>query len=412
LKKILKLWIILFCLSALSQTNELTIKGFVFDTEKKSPLPYVSIFNQANKIGTVSNELGQFILRFPDSIADKSVTFSSLGFKNKTISFFDIKDTVFLEPSVQELATVKISNNKPNIKQILAEVYNNLKKNYSNKRHLLKAFYRQTVVKDSMYERIIEADIDIQEYGVAKQLDRDRIKVNQYRRSNNLLSTKYKFYWKMASKLLSKKNEMVWLKKTNFITNFSKNKAYNVYHKTILDNYIFEFDSMTSIDNNLVYIFTFYSKDFEKIPLTENQLSKIYINKKDFAVLKIVLNFGIRSLNKFYQLSKNEYNYSKIGDYYYITSARKYTDHLNKEIITDNMYVYEVLTERKLYDKIKRKQAEHVDTDFSKRSYTYDATFWKNYKILPVVPIKDRMKKIIEEKGKLNKQYQDNANKN
>jgi len=412
LKTILKVFVILFGLSALSQTKALTKKGLVFDRENKSPLPYVNIYNQANKIGTVSNELGQFILRLPDSISDKTVTFSSLGFKNKTISFFDIKDTIFLEPSVQELTTVEISNNRPSIKQILFKVYDNLKKNYSNKRHLLKAFYRQTAIRDSLYERIIEADISIQEYGVAKQLDRDRIKVNQYRRSNDLLSSKYKFYWKMASKLFSDKNEMVWLKKANFITNFSKNKAYNVYHKTILDNYIFEFDSMTSIDNNLVYVFTFYSKDFEKIPLAESQLSKIYISTKDFAVLRIVLNFGIRSLNKFHELSKNEYSYSKIGDYYYLTSARKYTNYLNKEIIIDNMYVYEVMTDRKSYNKIKRKQAEHIDTDFSKRDYTYDATFWKNYKILPVIPIKDRMKKIIEEKEKLNKQYNDNANKN
>lgn len=409
MKKILKIFFLIICINTYSQNKFHEIKGVVFNKIDSTSLPYVNIYSDEYKIGTVTNELGEFLLSIPDTIKNKNITFSSLGFLNKKIEIENITDTIFLLPSTEMLDEIKISSNKPIFKNLVDSIYDRLKDNYSNKRHLLKAFYRQTTIKDSSYLRIIEADIDIQEYGIKKQLDRDRIKVNQYRRSDDKMSTNYKRNWQLLNKMIGGKNELVWIKKGDFIYNFSKAKEYAFYHKNILKSYNFDYEYTTSINNNPVYVFSFYAKSLEGIHLTESQLSKIYINAKDFAVLKVERISGFKRGNSFHNFQKDTYNYAKIGDYYYLSSIYNYVIFENEEIKIDKLHTYEIITERDDYDKIKRKEIENIQTDFSNKDYKYDSIFWKNYKILPEVPLKAKMKSLIESDKKLNNQFLDNS---
>lgn len=410
MKIILKIFFCLICVNTISQTNTLVKKGIVLSKIDSTSLPYVNIYSDIYKIGTVTNELGEFLLSVPDTITNKIITFSSLGFLSKKINIDNINDVIYLSPSTEILNEVFISNNTPKFEKLVDSIYDRLKDNYSNKRHLLKAFYRQTTIKDSSYLRIIEADIDIQEYGITKQLDRDRIKVNQYRRSDDKMSTRYKRNWELASKLFGEKNELVWVKKGDFINNFAKTREFSVYYKNILDRYNFTYEYTTAIDNNPVYVFSFYMKSLENVLLLDNQLSKIYINANDFAVLKVEKVSGFKRGNTFQNFQKDIYHYTKIGKYYYLSSVFQYVIYENKEIKIDKLHTYEIITDRDDYEKIKRKEVEKINKDFSNKDYKYDSIFWGNYKILPEVPLMVKMQSLIEIEKKLDNQYLDNSN--
>ncbi|MCF6168566.1 hypothetical protein [Lutibacter sp.] len=395
-------------ISVVSQTVQTIKKGLILNKVDSTAMPFVNIYSDIYKIGTVTNELGEFILSVPNTILNNEITISCLGFFNKKISFDKMKDTIFLSPSVEILKEVIVSNNTPRFSSVVDSIYARLKNNYSNKRHLLKAFYRESAIRDSMYVRIIEADIGIQEYGIKKTLDRDRIKVYQYRRGNNLQSSWQRKFIKVASRIFSM-NQMVWLKNNDFIKNFSKNEKYKVYYKNILNNFIFDYHSTTTINNTPVFVFSFYSKDFKNLNLTENQISKIYVNANDYAVIRFEWVQGLNKYNSFLEMSKNIYNYAKIGDFYYLTNVSRKSN-FKKEYINYNMYVYKVNINRKEYSKIKRKVAENAFVDFGYKKYKYDSIFWKNYKILPEIPLKVKMQSLIEIEKKLGKQYQDNSN--
>lgn len=413
MKTFIKVSILFFYVSSFSQIKLIDTKGIVLNSIDSTSLPYVNIYSDFYKIGTVTNELGEYLLSVPDTISNRIITFSSIGFLSKKINIENIKDTVFLSPSFEFLNEITISNKTPRFEQLVDSIYNRLKNNYSNKRHLLKTFYRQTTIKDSSYLRIIEADINIQQYGITKQLDRDRIKVNQYRRSDDKMSTRYKINWNLASKLFGEKNELVWLKKTDFINTFSKGKGYAYYHKNIVEEHKFNYEYSTSIDSARVYVFSFYNKRYENIPLSESQLSKIYINAKDFAVLKVEEILGYKKGNTFKNITKRIYHYSRIGDKYYLNSVFKsFFYNKTKELIIDNLYTYRVIVDRREYEKIGRLEREKIDEDFSNKAYKYDSIFWKNYKILPDVPLNIKMQSFIEKEKKLAKQYLNNSNGN
>lgn len=265
-----------------SQSMHYVKKGIILSSKDSVSLPYVNIYNETYKKGTVTNEMGRFLLELPDSLRNSEITFSSIGFLTKKMTFNSIVDTVFLTPSTVTLKEITISNKTPSFEKIVDGIYDNLKKNYSNKRHLLKAFYRQTVIKDSAYLRIVEADVDIQEYGVKKSLNRDRVRVNYYRRTDNNRTQRHNRLWKSA-KLMSSFikgvniNELVRIQKENFISHFAKTKSYNIYHKNILKDFVFDYEYSTFLNNEPVYVFTFYNKDLEGIELNDHQLSRIYV---------------------------------------------------------------------------------------------------------------------------------------
>lgn len=410
-KTILRITLLIFCINSYSQIKHYTKQGVILNKTDSTAIPYVNIYSDTYKIGTVTNEIGEFLLNIPDTISDKTITINSLGFLTKKISLDKFTNQIYISPSTEILDEIQISTKTPKFEKLVDSIYTNLKKNYSNKRHLLKVFYRQTAIKDSSYLRIIEADIDLQEYGIKKPSDRDRIKVNNYRRSNDKMSSRYKKLWAIASKMFGEKNELVWVNKGNFIKIFSKTKEYSLYHKNILKNYVFDYEYTTSINSDPVYVFTFYKKSLDGIvPLENQQLSRIYINAKDYAVLKFEKVSGYKKGNKFKNFIKDNYYYTKIGDYYYLSSAYKSVIYKNKETKIHKLHTYKVVTNRDDYKKVKRKDAEKINKDFTNKKYKNDSIFWKNYPILPEIPLLEKMKSLIQKEKKLNKQYQDNSN--
>lgn len=412
MKNKIYLILILIAMHSLSYGQTKQIRGFVLSKADSLPIPYVNIYSDEHKFGTVSNELGEYLLNYPDSIPTFNLTFSNLGYFTEIISNQSIADTVYLAESNIQLDEILIVNTKNDISYVLKKVYENIKTNYSNKRHLLKGFYRQTAFKtiDSSYLRIVEADIDIQEYGILKALDRDRIQINHFRKSDDKITKKW--YMEVAEKISGKKNNLVWLKKKDFIKNFVKFKKYHSHYNNILDNYQFEFVEYQKQDKSLIAVYSYFPKRFENTNLKENEKSLLYVNMDDYAIIKVTSQILSGPLHAYRISGYDEYQYTKIGDYYYLNRAKDVSylsgSGEDKEMQEDNLFVYQVFTDRDQYDKIKRKETLKINEDVYDSAVEIDAEFWDNYKMLSEIPLKQKLKSILQKNKDLNKQFLDN----
>ena len=405
---------VLLCLCfqlSFSQSNSL--KGVILNKTDSLPLAYINIYSDTYKFGSISNELGAFLLSYPDSIQKFDITISSLGFLTKIMPNTEVKDTIFLQESSIQLDEIVVGRSNNDINVVLTKAYDNIKNNYSNKRHLLKAFYRQTAINtvSNDYLRIIEADVGLQEYGILKALDRDRIKIYHYRKSEDHIE--HQLIEKMAKTMFAGPNDLAWMKRYDFVKNFVKYKDHSLNYNNILDKYHFEFKEYQSINNSLVAVYSFYHKDYITSNVPENLKSKLYINLDDYAIIKVkyISLFGHHSNYK--SLSPMIFTYTKIGDYYYlnqISNARILPGKGSQvDFYVNNLYVYEVITDRSEYDKIKRNETEEFEGDIYDKTMTFDEAFWNNYKVLPEIPLNDKMKILMEKDKTLKSQFEKNA---
>lgn len=396
---------------AFSQHQEIT--GFVLNETDSLPLPYVNIYSNEFGFGTITNEVGEYTLNYPDSIQDFEVTVSSLGFLTKTFNKQRIPKNIYLPEESVSLDEVVLSTKENNIQVVLDNVYKNIKNNYSNKRHLLKAFYRQTnlKLKDSNYLRLIEADVGIQEYGILKALDRDRIKIYQLRKSDDK-STENWSMW-LAESAFGSQNYLVWAKRFDFVKNFVKHKGYANHYKNILDRYQFEFLGYKMMNGDLVAVYNFYKNKYKISNLKASEKSKLYVNLNDYAIIKVVMIDIIGRPQDYTTTLPNVFNYTKIGTYYYLNSTIR-TRYLSgkgddKEYGVDQLFVYQVLEDRKDYKKIKRKEKEELSGSVYDKNLPYNAQFWETYIFLPSVPLEIRKKQLIEQEKNLEQQFLDNG---
>jgi len=86
-KNIVAILILCYQYCLFSQTNE--VKGIIIN-EKNKPIEYVNVGVLNGNIGTVSNSLGEFTLKFTDAMLKDTLRFSCLGFTTKDLHIQDL----------------------------------------------------------------------------------------------------------------------------------------------------------------------------------------------------------------------------------------------------------------------------------------------------------------------------------
>lgn len=116
------LLILFICFNTISYAQS-TIQGKVIDSETKSELPYVNIGIPGTKIGTVSNQTGNFKLYKVEGVSqlNDSLTFSYIGYKSEIIPISDFSEgniQIEMTPEVSQLEEVVLGNKRPKRKSI------------------------------------------------------------------------------------------------------------------------------------------------------------------------------------------------------------------------------------------------------------------------------------------------------
>lgn len=113
--------LLLLSTAQIAFSQSIIITGQVTNIQGK-PIPWVNIGIRNKNIGTISDGAGKFSISIPEQHKAESLTFSSVGFEEKTFAVLTLRQRsplmIELRLKVAELAEVKISNKAPKIKKL------------------------------------------------------------------------------------------------------------------------------------------------------------------------------------------------------------------------------------------------------------------------------------------------------
>ncbi len=141
----------------------LTLAGKVIDKTTQTPLANVHVGMKGRGVGTVTNDEGQFLLRFPRIIADSTMAVAALGYRTfyqKASTFQPNQKDIIVQletarPQVVDSAFIKRFDARGLLLGALAKV----KANASAQPYLTAGFYTETLQQNGEYIEIKEATI-------------------------------------------------------------------------------------------------------------------------------------------------------------------------------------------------------------------------------------------------------------
>ncbi|MEO1053253.1 MAG: carboxypeptidase-like regulatory domain-containing protein [Bacteroidota bacterium] len=383
-------------LTLLGQTQ--VIKGRVIDLNNKRPVPYASVGIVNSSIGTATNDLGEFELKYacPEQCTLK---ISSIGYKTYTLVLTEASiGTIALTPSPKVLKEVVVRSKQIDARKVVKKAFRSIKKNYLSAPLTFKSFYRHYSKEDTAYIRLIEAAFDMhykRGYSRPKNIDASGIKLRltQLRRSLDVTGgAPYRSNY---------------IKRTiaNDIIAYQGKRDYSAYRDLLWDNnsllkrnnkdFVFELSKITELDGQEVYEILFsYTPDslFEQSGYVH--AGKLYITMPDYAIVRYESSTHPSQLEHNYHYDrKSIVQYKKYDNKYVLfhiahdrttmakeKNYRRHTEHI--EVLINEIV-------RGKNEKIHRSDITREDMI----GMDYDPSFWEKYTVLKANPLES---KIIE----------------
>lgn len=389
-------------------------------------IDYASIYVEGSNQGTISNAEGFFTLKLPaETDASKFLIVSCISYETRRIKLSELNrafNIIELTEASTELPEVVISLSNDSAMIYLTQAIDHIKDNYPRKRHILESFYRELSVRDTIFTRLIEAAIVIDEPAYRGNhvkednltVDDNRIKVIEMRKSDD--NREYDLLGWTFTKIFGEKNDMYAVLDDNYIRFIGK-KNDHFLSKDFLNEYLVSVVDRTSFEGNPVIVLNLTSKDHSSFFLRD---INIYVSKTDFGILKfennLLVNPSKKELTKFGIDQKYFYQstatYRKIdGSYYpqYILT-RKYASNTNP--LKEDMLQYTILelfvTATHInddYEKIKARHTVSRNKDVNNIEARYNPEFWENYNTVQLNPISKKAKRDLQSKITLEEQY-------
>jgi hypothetical protein len=423
MKFISVLFLIIFIAPDLIAQNEKKVNGVVRSAKDKELLSFASVGIEGTGIGTITNEAGRFSLNIPAEFGADSVRVSYLGFRSLVKKIKEINaDTIYfnLEPESKPLAEVLILPPGVTAESIFREAVKHIPDNYSRKPFYQLAFYREMATLDNTYTRLLEAAVEIQDFGYDASAERRRIKVIELRKSNDFIETDWRDF--LVKQLYGSSNDLIHTLDNCDIVR----KKYHSNSKGATQKGVeFSLKGISKLDGEEVFVI----EAEDTLSYLINQ-STYLIKKSDYAILQInasarfAVSPRVKDPHTIALLEASRWDmqamYKKVGDKYYLFYGRlknpestaaidkkemgKGQQFKNQEILVNN-----ILTSRHDWDRVKRKVKQEMDSDIYKQDFEYHPGFWANYTILLRNPL---LKQIVTDlnRGKtLEQQFYDNG---
>jgi hypothetical protein len=157
----LLIWILAAGMSALQAQEIRVIEGKVTSKNTGKPLPYVLVKVQGTNISSATNLDGQYVIKFPASMAEGKLEFSLVGYFKHEISLSVVKSpyNVQMNQEAVMLEEVDISVTTPT--SIVKKAVEKISSNYYNKPTSLTAFYREIGDLNYSHGRVAEAVVEV-----------------------------------------------------------------------------------------------------------------------------------------------------------------------------------------------------------------------------------------------------------
>ncbi|MEN8188071.1 MAG: carboxypeptidase-like regulatory domain-containing protein [Bacteroidota bacterium] len=258
-------------------------KGKVVDSNTNRSLEYANLTISGSHIATISNSEGEFILKIPDSLLNRMITVTYLGYYDKVVPITDLKaekNTISLKESIEKLDEVSVLTAQP--EEIIRKVIKNRKSNYWEDPVIMTAFYRESIKKGRKYASLAEAVVDIYKRGYSSVQSKDYVKIYKARKSSN---------YKRLDTLLIKLQGGPY---NNLNIDLLQNEAM-LLDEGVFDNYRFSFDKVINLSNRPVYVLNFEPRVQIDIPLF---YGKLYIDKQSHALIKADFSLKLDNIEK------------------------------------------------------------------------------------------------------------------
>ncbi len=383
--------------------KQIVLKGFIFDNENKTPIPYATIGIIEKNIGTITNSDGFFILKLPDTLASSMLQISHMGYVSKQVPVGLIagqKTDLFLNRRIISMQEVVIRYMDPLV--IISKALANREINNSLNPVYMNAFYREGVQKNSRFVSYSEGVFKIYKSTFLQSENADQVKVLKSRKIVNsnpkdTVFVKLKAGIQSALMLDIIKNCPDFLdieQQSDFNFTFSDIVPYNTR-----EAYAISFKQKPNIDEPLftgtLYVdienFAILGADFEINPATIDKAADDLIFKKS------------RRLSVKFQKISYSVKYVLFNNTYYLSHARcemNIKTRLRNHITTD---VFRTFLELATYsvdtvsvEKMLKQEILKPEIVFSDINSSYDELFWGEYNyIFPEEKITEAISRII-----------------
>ncbi|MGV8816027.1 MAG: carboxypeptidase-like regulatory domain-containing protein [Gelidibacter sp.] len=260
--------------------NFTEFKGSVIDSKSKAPLAFAALNVDDTNISTITNSDGEFLLKVPNTLVNKNITISFLGYQTKTVPLSNLNGgdiQILLEESAMELSEVKINAPK-DARTLVKTALEKKGEHYINEETVMTAFYREIIKKRRRDASLSEAVVEIYREPYTSNKP-DKIKLIKARKS-----TDYNRLDTLAVKLQGGPFSALYadmIKYPQFI--FTDNN---------LSNYEFSFDKPTEINDRSVYVVKFKPRENIIEPL---YYGKLYIDAETFSLISAIYNLNVEN---------------------------------------------------------------------------------------------------------------------
>ncbi len=407
--------------------------GRVLDSNTRDNVQFANISIKGSYLGTCSNIAGEFILNYPDSLKDNELVISCLGYKNDSILLSHIRDSfiVHLEPLTYSIAEVVITPKPKDAEELLKLVIKNLRRNYNKKPYFMEGFIRDRVynIWNNENTRLTEAAINVEKDELSKKKYRDRVKVVEIRNSLN--------YSKLQGKLIYKiKKAFFGWDDSNPIylsLQYADYTSVKILKDLLKDDYYsFSISDYSTYEGEPIVVINIKEdyRDLFGVKYSTQKLYdliKIYVNIKSYAIVKSEY-FKINKVKPPAEVYLKQdtihrhsiKQYINIKNHYYLRYAGYYGkihDQPSKES-SQNIYLNEtqllinnIISDKKEFDRIKRRNLLRKDISLWDMEYTYHPEFWENYNIIIDKPLDKKVKLDLEHDVLLKKQFEETGSK-
>ena len=253
-------------------------KGEVVDARNNNPLIFATLAVEGTNISTITNTEGDFLLKIPKSITSGTLLVSFIGYTTKKIDLTALKNTknkIPLETSALKLSEVDI-NAPRDAKALFRETLNKKGEKYFEDPTLMTAFYRETIKKRRRNVSLSEAVVNIYKTPYSSKR-KDAVELFKARKS-----TDYSRLDTLALKLQGGPFNALYV-------DIMKYPEY-IFTDESIDNYTFNFDQSTRVNNRLIYIINFKQLKDIKEPLYQG---KLYIDAENKTLTSAIYNLNI-----------------------------------------------------------------------------------------------------------------------
>lgn len=389
--------------------TQLTITGVVVDQESGEPLPYANISILGESVGTISNENGEFIFKFPAKFLNSDLVISFIGYKNAIIPVSELssdENTIYLKQDLISIQEVVIRYIEPI--SLIRDAIAKIPDNYSNQDNIYTVFYREIIKRNNKYAAVSEAVLNVFKSPYTNYHN-DHIRLLKSRKNvdQNVMDT---LFFKLKGGLRA----CLYLDIIKNQTSFINEEKFHLYQ--------YEMTNIVKIDNSTAFVIEFEPKFYIK---DQSFKGKIFIDTETSAIKAAEFEIDPSAISKLSQelvvkktwktkvkpvSAKYRVNYRMLDSVLHLNMVRGELDFKvnNKSRLFSDYYktIFEFAVndiDTSNVDRFKRSEMINTEKIFIDQHETYDAAFWGEYNyIKPDEPLEEALVRIAKNLEKLN----------